>query len=405
MPRKRVVTQTRGPLERVRILDITRATAGPMATMYLADLGAEVIKIETPVGSPGVSSRAQSDPRYTILGEDYHFHTYNRNKKSIVIDLRQPEGKELFLGLVKKSDIVFENFRPGVMKRLGLGYDTLSKINPKIVYCCLSGFGQDGPHRDKPAFDLVVQAMSGILDICGRRDNERVYTPGVATGDHWGGLLGCCGTLAALYSREVTGKGQMVDVSLLDGMVSFLSFLVTYQLNLGWFKERVDIQLWAGMKTKDGMVVVAAHREGFWKNLCVALGHEEWQTDPRFDTQEKRKTKRDMVLGVIEEVLKTKTTDEWLRILTEGDVPCCRLNTIADAVVDPQVLHRNMIISVKHPSGVTLKMPGNPIKMSGTVEESFQFAPSLGQHTDQILTDLLGYPQDTISELRKKKVI
>lgn len=405
MPRRHAVKQTRGPLDTLRVLDLTRATAGPLGSMVLADLGAEVIKIETPADAPGVSSRAKTDPRYTLLGEDYHFLTYNRNKKSIVIDLRQPEGKGLFLDLVRKSDVVFENFRPGAMKRLGLDYEALSKINPKIIYCAVSGFGQRGPHIDRPAFDLVVQALSGSLDICGRRDKGRVLSPGIATGDHWGGLLGSCGILAALYSRQVTGKGQMIDVSLLDGLLHFLAFLITYQANLGWFRDRVDIQLWAGVKTKDGMIVLAAHREAFWANLCKALGHQEWLTDPRFDTQEKRKNKRDMVLDIIEEVLATKTTDEWLKMLTDADVPCCRLNTIAEAIADPQVLLRNMIVTAEHPSGVKIKLPGNPIKMSGTVKEPFDFAPSLGQHTNQILTDILGYTPDRIAELRNKKVV
>lgn len=406
MPRRLPLEQTRGPLEGVRILDLSRATAGPVGSMFLADLGAEVIKIETPPGVPGLSSRDKADPNHTMFGEDIGFLSYNRNKKSIVLNLRTEEGKAVFYDLTRKSDVVYENFRPGVSRRLGIDYETLKKLNPAIIYCGLSSFGESGPYRDKPSFDLVVQAMGGTLDICGRREKGRALWSGLPLGDNLGGIFASYGVVAALYSRSVTGKGQKIDVAMLDGQISFLTYLIAYQANLGWFRDRLDIQLWGGLRTKDGIIVLDAHRQGFWENLCKALGHEEWLTDPRCDASEKRKyAKREPILDMIEQVLLTKTTDEWYRILTEGDVPCTRLNTVAEVVKDPQVLHRNMVVTVKHPSGGEMKLAGNPIKMSGTVQERWECAPALGQHTEQILTDVLGYSDDKIAQLRHDKVI
>ncbi|MFH1087763.1 MAG: CaiB/BaiF CoA-transferase family protein [Chloroflexota bacterium] len=406
MPGRRPLKQTKGPLEGVRVMDLSRATAGPVGSMLLADLGAEVIKIETPAGVPGLSSRDKADPRHTFFGEDIGFLSYNRNKKSMVLNLRTPQGKEVFYDLARKSDVVYENFRPGVSQRLGIDYDTLQKINPRIICCSLSSFGQSGPYRDKPSFDLVIQAMAGTLDICGRREKGRALWSGLALGDNLGGIFASYGVVAALFSREVTGKGQQIDLAMLDAQVSFLTYLVTYQANLGWFRDRLDIQLWGGLRTKDGIIVLDAHRQGFWENLCRALQHPEWLTDPRFDSSEKRKyDKREPILDMIEQVLLTKTTDEWYKILTEGDVPCCRLNTVAEVVKDPQVLHRNMIVTVKHPSGGELKLPGNPIKMSGTVKERWECAPGLGQHTEEILTQVLGYPEEKIARLKEQKVV
>ncbi len=395
-----------GPLQSAKILDLTRATAGPFGTRLLADLGAQVIKIESPPKPGETSSRWVLDSRYSFHGEDLHFLTFNRNKKSIAINLKSPRGKEVFYDLVKKCDVVFDNFRPSAVKGLGIDYQTLSKMNPRIISCSLSGFGTTGPLKDAPAFDEVVQAISGIIDLVKARDaSGRLRRPGLAWGDLTGGMFAAFGIVSALYSREHTGKGQLVDVALLDGLMALYVQYATYQLNLGVFEARMGVLLYGSLKAKDKYITLAIHRDAFWENLCKALHHEEWMTDPRFSTVGARIKNREEACRTIETVLGEKSADEWLKILDQYDVPCGPVNSAVEAIEQPQLAARNMIVSIKHSSGDYYKDIGNPVKMSSMKEEVFSSPPGLGQHTREVLAEIAGYSLEKIEELRKAGVI
>ncbi len=404
--RAKKATRGRLPLSGVRVLDLTRATGGPYGSMMLADLGAEVIKIETPELARGVSSRVQYDPDYSIKGEDAHFLALNRNKKSIVLDLQSAKGKEVFHKLTRKSDVVFNNFRPGVMKRLGVDYETLRKINPGIVFCSVTGFGSTGPGCDRPAFDLVAQAISGMMSMVDKRDADgRPAWSTVAIADLAGGIFAAYGIVAALYSRDRTGKGQEVDISLQDAMLALFMEYGLYPLNLGISRDPVARYLWGAFKTKDRYLVICAHRDGFWRNLCRGVGHEEWITDPRFDSLSKRMVNKEGLWSLIEEALAAKTAGEWMQILGKADVPCALVNSIEEGLADPQAAYRNMVPAIGHPSGGQVKIIGNPVKMSEIRSEAFALPPGLGQHTQDILKGLLGYSDEEINELRTQKVI
>jgi len=371
--------------------------------MMMGDLGAEIIKIETPEFALGVTSRQKVDP-YLLYGDDIHFLSLNRNKKSLVLDLKNPKGKEVFYDLAKVSDVVYENFRPGVTKRLGIDYETLRKLNKGIICCGLSGFGATGPNKLAPAFDPVIQASSGMMAQLGMRDagGRPLHFP-LAIGDLYGGVLSSYAVIAALFEREKTGEGQFLDISMQDGLLSLLSYVPAYRLNVGSHKDVMADFLWGAFKTKDDYVILCAHRQGFWENLCKTLGHEDWNTDPRFDSAAKRLENKDELWAIIEDVLASKGRDEWVKILTDGDVPCTPINTEEDLLKDPQVADRNMIVSFKHTTGGELRMLGNPIKMSAHPEDHFESPPLLGQHTKEICIGLLGYSEAKYQELLDEK--
>ena len=394
----------KGPLDGVRILDLTRATAGPYGSQMMGDLGAEIIKIETSEFALGVTSRQKLDS-YLLYGDDIHFLSLNRNKKSLVLDLAKPDGKAVFHDLAKVSDVVYENFRPGVTKRLGIDYETLRKLNKKIIYCGLSGFGATGPYKNRPAFDVVIQAASGMMAQLGAHDADGrpTHFP-LAIGDLMGGVYSSYGIIAALYEREKTGEGQFLDISMQDSMISLLSYVFAYRLNVGKHKDIMSRLLWGAFKTKDDYVVVCAHRQGFWENLCKTLGHEEWLTDPRFDSPAKRVENQSQIWAMIEEIFATKGRDEWVKILTDGDVPCAPLNTEEELINDPQVAIRKMIVKAKHVTGGDLTLIGNPIKMSAHPDDLLESPPLLGQHGKEICTGLLGYSEARYQELLDQKV-
>lgn len=394
-----------GVFQGVRVLDLSRAGAGPFATMILADLGAEVVKVETPEFALGVTTRQKLDPHYLFQGDDYHFLSLNRNKRSIVLDLRKEEGKEVFYQLVRKGDVVFDNMRPGARERLGVDFLTLKGINPRIICCSVTGYGQSGPSKDKPAFDLMIQASSGMWRVLDTRDERgRPRWPGVALADFGGGLWAACGIASALYARERTGEAQMVDVALQDGLMAFFTYLAAYWLNSGIARDPTRDHLWGAFKTKDGHIAIAAHREGFWGNLCRVLGREHWLADPRFNSPTKRMENKEELWAAIEEIIATRTANEWLKVLSEGDVPCAPINTLGEALADAQVLHRNMVVTIEHTLGGKIRVLGNPIKISGR-EEVFRSPPTLGQHTEEILATWLGYSREKIEELRKDQVV
>jgi CoA:oxalate CoA-transferase len=394
------------PLSGVRILDCSWATGGPYGSLLLAFLGAEVIKIETPPTVTGVSTRQMLFPQYSHKGADVHFLTYNRNKKSIVVNLRSEEGREVFYDLVKKSDVVFDNFRPGVTDRLGIGYEKLKAVNDRIICCSLSGFGASGPDQNKAAFDTIIEASSGVTSLLNRLLPSGTIPPsypGISWADHVGGLGAAFAIVTALYSRESTGKGQKLDIAMQDMLISMTGFLFTASANFESWEDPLQKMLWGAFKTKDDYVVLCGHREGMWKRLCNSLGTTELMTDPRFDSHEKRLENGAELRSIVEEIIKTKTTSEWLKIFSEEDLPSTAINTLDEVMDSQQTAVRNMMPAMDH-HGKEIKAPGNPIKMS-QLEESIGAPPDFGQHTEEILTEVLGYSADQIDKMKKENIV
>ncbi|HEY8450000.1 MAG TPA: CoA transferase, partial [Bacillota bacterium] len=334
------------PLKGVRVVDLTRVLAGPYATMLLADLGADVIKVE----------RTDQGEETRIIpplknGESHYFLSINKNKRSIAVDLKAPEGRAIILDLVRQSDVVIENFRPGVLKRLNLEYETLAEVNPRIILCSISAYGQTGPWAERSAFDLVIQAMSGVMSVTGEPGRPPVRL-GLPVGDLSGGIYAVIGILGALYERERSGRGQAIDVSMLDALVGQLGYLVGYYAMTGQNPGRVgsghhNIVPYGAFKAKDGYIIIAVLTESFWPKLCKALGLEHMVSDPRYANMEKRKENRDEVNRAIEEVLQHGTVAEWSEIFLREDVPHAPVLEISDVVQHPQLRARNMMVEVE----------------------------------------------------------
>ena len=392
------------PLDGIRILDLSILLAGPFGTMILGDLGAEIIKIERP--PKGDSSRYM--PPHFIGGESAYYLSMNRNKKSITLDLKQPEGLEIFRDLVKQADVVWDNFRPGVMERLGIDYARVREINPKIISCSVSGFGQHGPYRERPAFDLVVQAMGGVMSYTGEEDGQPVRM-GAPLGDLGGGIFGAMGVLAALQERERSGVGQMVDVAMLDVQISLQIYRALYY----WLAGEIPTPVGAGhvsavpidlFRTLDHGVVIDANTEEVFARLCKALGRPEWTTDPNFKDRMARWHNKKELLTAIQNILLTKTRAQWLEILIEHEVPCGPVNSVADILNDRHVLERPMVVTTQHPTAGELKLLGNPIKFPAHGELPVQPPPLLGQHTSEVLSGWLRLSPDRLQALKAKGV-
>lgn len=388
----------------IRVIDLTRVLAGPYATMVLADLGADVIKIER----PGVGDDSRSYGPYQ-KGESAYFMSLNRNKRSITLNLKQPQGKEIFLSLIKQADVVVENYRPGTMERLGLGYETLQEINPRLVYAAISGFGYTGPYSQRAAYDGVVQAMGGMMSITGS-ESGRPTRVGPSIGDLAAGLFGTIGILAALESRHQTGRGQMVDVAMLDSQVALLEnaiarYLVTGEVPRPAGNRHSSIVPFEPFQTSDGEVMVAAGNDALWRKLCQAIGRPELADDPRFITNPLRNQHYDQLKPQLEAVFATRSIAEWLEILEQAGVPNGPINSVDQVIKDPQVLAREMIVDIEHPVAGKVTMPGIPIRLSATPGSIRTPAPVLGQSTAEILQELLGYSEQQIAELKDKGVV
>jgi CoA:oxalate CoA-transferase len=393
------------PLSGVRVLDLTHVLAGPFCTQILGDLGAEVIKIER----PGVGDQTRKMPPYFVKEQSAYFLALNRNKKSLTLDLKQPEGKEIFLRLVKISDVVINNFRVGTMEGLGLGYDELSKVNPRIIWAAISGYGQTGPYKDRPSYDIIIQAMGGVMSYTGEPDGPPVRC-GIPIGDLGGSAFAVIGILSALYQRSLTQKGQMVDISLLDVQIALHTYRAKYYFVAGEVARPVgtahvsNVPLRA-YRTKDGWVVIEAFMEHFWQALCKALGIEHVAYDERYNSRAKRLERRQEVDRILEERFLTKTTDECMELFIKYEIPAGPINTIDKALSDPQVLAREMVIEIDHPVAGRLKDVGNPVKLSAAGAMVYNPPPLLGQHSEEILRELLGYSPEKIEELRRHNVI
>ena len=391
-------------LEGIKVLDLTRALAGPYCTMMLADMGAEVIKLEMP--GKGDDSRSYGPP--FVKGESAYFMSVNRNKKSLTLNMKSERSTEIIHRLIKQSDVLVENFRPGVMKRLGLGFQRVKEMNSQIIYCSISGFGQDGPYRMLPGYDQVAQGMGGIMSITGEPGGPPLKV-GVAIADITVGMFAAYGILAALYNREKRGRGQMIDVSLLDSQVALLTYQAGAYFASGEIPQPVGsghplIVPYQAFKAKDVYFNIAAGNDKLWKILCKAIGLEKAIDDPKFATNDKRVENREEIVKIISDIIITKNGEEWLKILTDAGVPCGPIYTMDKIFTDPQVLHRQMLKKLDHPKVGKVKVTGVPIKLSDTPGEVETAPPILGQHTQEILTEL-GFSDQDIKKLRQEKVI
>jgi len=394
------------PLEGIRVLDLSRILTGPFCSMILADLGAEVIKVEMP--GRGDDTRVWGPP--FIKGESAYFLCLNRNKKSITLNLKNENGREILYKLVQKCDVFLENFKPGVTKRLRVDYETICKINPRIIYCSITGFGQSGPYRDYPAYDIVIQGMGGLMGITGEPDRPPVRI-GVAITDIGAGMYAAIAILSALIAREKTRKGQWIDVSLLDSTVSWMTYMAANYFATGIVPKRMgsahpNIVPYQCFKARDGKyLTVAVGNDRIWKNFCEALGLENLIENPKFATNPKRVENRDELIPVLEKVFLSKTRDEWIGILLKKGVPCGPVYTMDEVFRDPQVLHRKMLVEIEHPKVGKIKQIGIPMKFSETPGEIKVPPPLLGQHTEEILKNLLGYSEEEINQLKREEVI
>ena len=392
------------PLAGIRVLDLGRHLAGPTCAMWLGDLGADVIKIEKP--GEGDDGRASGPPFFD--GQSAFFLAANRNKRSIELDIKQPEGQEVFCRLAETADVVVENFRPGVMDALGIGYRAMAERNPRIIYCSISGFGADGPYADRPGLDQIIQGVSGLMSVTGFEGGEPVRV-GIPIADLLTGLLAAYGVLAALQARERIGRGQHVQTSLLEGMVGMLSFQAVRYLNGAGAPPPAGNHHplnapYGVFRARDGYLTIGATGEKRWRKLCEVLGAEEWLDDPRFKTNGDRYRNRELLAELISERLQARTIDEWESILNEAGIPCGPIYGIDQAMEHPQVRHRQMVVELPHPAMGTVRLLGLPVKLSETPGAIRLAPPLLGQHTDEVLREI-GVTGDELRRLRERGVI
>ena len=392
-----------GALSDIKVLDLTRVLAGPYATMLLADLGAEIIKIEQP--EKGDDSRAFGPYKN---GESAYFMSINRNKESITLNLKAPEGKEILKELVKQVDILVENFRPGTMEKLGLGYDVLKEINPRLIYASSTGYGQTGPYSQRPAYDAVVQAMGGIMSITGQPDGVPTRV-GTSIGDITAGLFCAAGILAALHERERSGVGQMVDVAMLDCQVAILEnaisrFEFTGEIPHPIGNRHPSIVPFEPFDTLTTPIMLAAGNDRLWVTLC-GLMELDLADDPRFKTNPLRNENYTALRPILAERFMTKTAEEWQQMFDDAGIPCGPINTVDKVVTNEQVVAREMILELEHPTAGATRIPGIPIKLSRTPGEIRLPAPVLGAETEKILTRCLNLTPEQIAALREKQVI
>jgi CoA:oxalate CoA-transferase len=393
-----------GPLSGVRVLDLTRYMAGPYGSMLLAYLGAEVIKVE----EPGTGDPMRHVSLYFQDGLSAHFVSGNASKKSLALNLRHPEGRRTFLEMVARADIVLENFRPGTMAKLGLDYETLRAVNPQIILGSVSGFGQTGPWRSLASYDLVAQAVGGGMSLTGEPGKPPVKM-GIPIGDLGAGAFLALGVLSALYRRQTRGEGEWVDVAMMDVQLSLLNYLAHYY----WASGRVPEPEGSGHPnvvpyqifwTPTGYLAVAVYGDHFWPGFCRALELPELVEDPRFTTNDLRCEHREILVPILEERIASRSREAWMSRLAEEGVPAGPVYRVDEALASPQAVARQMVVEVKGPSGSPLKLLGTPLKFESAMQE-IAAPPTLGQHTDEILRDLLGYGEEAIEALRREGVV
>jgi crotonobetainyl-CoA:carnitine CoA-transferase CaiB-like acyl-CoA transferase len=390
-------------LEHITVLDLTHMLSGPYGTMLLADLGARTIKVEPLVTGEGTRRLLENDPDYSIDGMGAYFLTLNRNKESVCVDLKIDSGKAVFLDLVRQADIVFDNFSVGVTGRLGIDHATLAAVNPRIITCSVTGFGQTGPETQRPAFDQVVQAMGGGMSITGTPEDGPVRS-GIPIGDLAGGIFGALGVLAALSERERTGKGQHVDISMLDAQISMLNYMATMHLMSGIVPSGLGNGHFVhvpynSFPTSDGHIIIACIGDAFFERFINTMDLPALRK-PAYLQQPVRYAAKAAIEAVIAEEMKTESTAYWLDKLRAARIPCGPVNNLQQALTDSQVQARDMVVDVTLASGKTVRMPGSPIKLSAAAPLQYARPPAVGEHTGAVLENLLGYSQETIGQLR-----
>lgn len=397
-----------GPLAGITILDLTHMLSGPYGTMMLTDLGARTIKVEPPGRGERTRELLATDPHYARDGMGAYFMTLNRSKQSVCIDLKSDAGREVFYDLVRHADIVFDNFGAGVPKRLKIDHDTLAAINPRIITCSVTGFGETGPDTQRPAFDQVVQAMGGGMSITG----DPAFAPmraGIPIGDLGGGIFGAMGVLAALQARHASGVGQHVDVSMLDAQISLLTYMATMHLMSGHVPGRIGNSHFVHVPynvfaTKDSHIVIACIGDAFFEKFLAVVERPELRR-PEYLKQPARYADRAFIEGVINEELAKNTSAYWLDRLRAARIPCGPVNDFEQALNDPQVLARDMVVDVQLHTGETVRMPGVPMKFSASPAPNFGTPPTLGKNTQSVLGEMLGYDASRIAALRETRAI
>ena len=407
------MTDPGGPLDGIRVLDLSRVLAGPFCTQMLADLGAEVIKVER----PGVGDETRTwgppyvrDPDGADTTESAYYLCANRNKRSVTIDFSQPRGIALVKRLLARSDVLVENFKVGGLAKFGLGYEQLREEFPGLVYCSITGFGQTGPYAHRPGYDMMAQGMGGLISITGEPDRPPSKVP-VAINDIMTGMYTAVALLSALRHRDSTGEGQQVDVGLLDVQVSWLANVASNYLVGGKIPRRLGTAHpnsvpYQVFPTGDGFIIIAANNDGQFERFCRAAGTPELLEDPDFASNALRVRNRDRLISMIEAVTRTRGTDAWMEALESAGVPCAPVNTIDRVFADPQVQARGMQIRMPHPlAGEDVRLVGSPIRLSRTPVSYRRAPPTLGQHTDEVLAEVLGLSEDERDALHEEGVI
>ncbi len=399
-------------LQGIRVLDLTRALAGPYCTMMLGDLGADVIKVERPGrgdDSRGWGPPFVGQPYGPYAGESAYFIAANRNKRSITVNLKSAEGQEIVRRLAGVSDVMVENYRTGVLEKMGLGYDDVHALNPRLVYCSISGYGRTGPYATRPGYDFVIQAEGGLMGIIGPEEGTP-YRVGVPIIDINSGMFAATAILAALRARDQTGEGQLVDVSLLDTVVALLTNVGSNYLVGGAEPRRLgnahpNIAPYEAFRARDRWFALAAANHRQWTMLCDAIGRPDLVDDARFATNGDRVANRPALLEALNDAFAARDADEWLAVLQEAGLPCGPINTVPDVFEHPQAEARGLAIETQHPTAGPVRMTGFPYKLSQTPAEVSQSPPMLGQHTTEVLTEVLGYSVEEAEELRERGAV
>ena len=395
------------PLEDVVVLDLSHALAGPHCSTMLADFGAQVYKLESPDG--GDISRAWGAAAGNSGAESAYFGSLHRNKRGLSINLKDPEGKELFMKVAEKADVIIENFRPGALQKLGLGYQAVSARNPGIIYASISGFGQDGPYRERAAMDLILQAESGMISITGEEGGSGVRC-GTSIADMAAGMYAAYGIMLALRVKDKTGEGQYIDMSMMEGQLGLLNTMIaSYGVDrelpkpMGTaYKALLPYQT---LRTKTRDLAIAVGSEKLWKVFCPAIGRPEMLTNPRFADNRLRVTHREELIGIVQEALLTRSYEEWEQIFLKAGIPVGAVNNIGQVVDHPQVKARGSLMEMNHPRSGPVMMAGPPVRLSRTPGSVRTPAPGLGEHTAEALHDLLGIPAEEVARLAKAGVV